>query len=58
MMPTGRLEVGRRGTAYQLASLTVDSYFGIDTLVLRACDGSRTAWFWNGSTFEAQPLAN
>jgi hypothetical protein len=54
---SGVLELGRRSTSYQLASLTVDSYFGLDTVVLRTCDGARTAWFWTGGTFEAQPLA-
>jgi hypothetical protein len=57
VVPSGNLEVGRRSTGYQLASLTIDSYFGLDTIVLRACDGTRTAWFWTGGTFQAQPLA-
>lgn len=56
-VPSGSLEVGRRSTGYQLASLTIDSYFGLDTVVMRACDGTRTAWFWTGGTFQAQPLA-
>jgi hypothetical protein len=55
---SGHIEVGRRSTPYQLASLTIDSYFGLDTVVSRACDGTRTAWFWTGTTFQAQPLAN
>jgi hypothetical protein len=56
--PAGSLEVGRRGTNYQLASLVVDSFYGLDTIVTRACDGARTAWFWTGSRFDAQALAN
>jgi len=52
------LEIARRGTAYRLASLTIDFFFGTDTVVLRACDGIRTAWFWTGGTFQGQPLAN
>ena len=56
--PAGTLEVGRRGTTYQLASLTVDSFYGLDTIVTRTCDGARTAWFWTGSRFDAQSLAN
>ncbi len=52
------LDVARRGTTYQLTSLTVDSFFGVDTVVLRACDGTRTAWFWTGQTFQAQSIAN
>lgn len=55
---SGSLDVGRRSATYQLASLTIDSYFGLDTVVLRACDGTRTAWFWTGGTFQAQALAN
>jgi hypothetical protein len=54
---SGSLEVARRGTSYQLASLTIDAFFGLDTIVLGACDGTRTAWFWTGGAFQAQPLA-
>lgn len=52
------LELGRRGTVYRPASISVDFFFGADTIVLRACDGARTAWFWTGDAFQPQPLAN
>lgn len=52
------LEVARRGTAYSLASLTVGAFFGVDTVLLRGCDGVRTAWFWTGASFQPQALAN
>jgi hypothetical protein len=50
------LEVARRGTAY--TSPTVESFYGVDTLVLRGCDGTRTAWFWTGASFQPQTVAN
>ena len=56
--PTSQLEIARRGTTYRLRGLTVDGFFGLDTVMLRGCDGARTAWFWTGSRFESQPLAN
>jgi hypothetical protein len=56
-VPSGNLDVARRGSGYRLASLTIDSYYGLDTVVMRACDGTATAWFWTGGTFQAQPLA-
>lgn len=54
----GTIEIRRRGTAYRLASLAVDSYFGIDTPVLRGCDGTRTAYFWTGQAFYPDALSN
>jgi len=57
-VPVGVLEIERRGTPYQLASLAVDFFFGLDTVVTRACDGTRIAWFWTGSRFEPQRLAS
>jgi len=56
--PTSQLEMARRSTTHRLRGLTVEGFFGLDTVVLRGCDGARTAWFWTGSRFEAQPLAN
>jgi hypothetical protein len=55
---TSQLEVARRSTTYRLRGLTVDGFFGLDTIVLRGCDGAGTAWFWTGSRFDAQPIAN
>ena len=56
--PAGVLEIGRRGSSFRLTSLTIDSFYGLDTVVVRACDGTRTAWFWTGTRFEPQPLAS
>jgi len=52
------LEIGPRGTAYRTSSLTIDFFYGADTVVTRACDGSRTAWFWTGGSFGRQSLAS
>lgn len=52
------LELGRRGSGYRPAAMAIDFFFGADTVVLRGCDGARTAWFWTGDAFQAQPLAN
>jgi hypothetical protein len=52
------LDLGRRGTGYRLTEDGVDLFFGADTIVLRGCDGARTGWFWSGSAFYPQALAN
>jgi hypothetical protein len=54
----GTLEVAPRGTRYALASLSLDFYFGTDTVVLRRCDDTKIAYFWTGDTFQPSALAN
>ncbi len=54
----GPLTIGRRGTAYRLENIAVDSYFGLDTLLERGCDKTRTAYFWTGDSFTPGRLAN
>jgi hypothetical protein len=41
-----------------LATLSLDFYFGTDTIILRACDRVRTAYFWTGDSFQPSTLAN
>lgn len=57
-IPSGGLEVGPRGGRYRLTTLILDTFYGVDTLLVRGCDGTRTAWFWTGATFDAQTVAN
>jgi hypothetical protein len=52
-----RLAVRPRGALYNLPGSDVDYYFGTDTLVIAPCDGSPTAYLWNGQGFDPQPLA-
>ena len=54
----GALEVAARGSSYELATLSLDFYFGTDTVILRACDQTKTAYFWMGDSFQPSALAN
>lgn len=54
----GALEVAPRGSRYELARLSLDFYFGTDTIVLRACDQAKTAYLWTGGSFQPSALAN
>ena len=55
---TGMLEMGARGAPYQAANLAIELHYGVDTVVLRECDGTATAYLWTGSTFRPEPLAS
>lgn len=52
----GYLVLARQGTPFQKASASVEFYFGLDTVLVRHCNGRRTAWLWNGETFRATPM--
>jgi hypothetical protein len=54
---TGVLELGRRGAPFQRAGFALELHFGLDTVVLRDCDGARTAFFWTGTGFQPEALA-
>jgi hypothetical protein len=51
------LSVRPRGMRYGLPGSIVDYYFSADTIVVSPCDGTPTAHIWNGTSFQAQPLA-
>ena len=52
-----RFTVRPRGTRYEVPDSDVDYYFGADTIVLTPCGGTPTAFLWNGTGFDPQPLA-
>lgn len=54
----GALEVAPRGSRYELTTLSLDFYFGTDTIVLRGCDQTTTAYLWTGESFQPSALAN
>jgi len=54
----GRVELLRRGTLVRTPPGRFDPYLGLDTISLRACDGSRVAWVWMGSGFRPEPLVD
>ena len=52
------LEIGPRGSQYRLAGSVNNYHYGQDTLIVRACDGSRTAYLWTGNAFRPDKLAS
>lgn len=53
----GTIDVGRRGTPYQPVTMPMRLHFGVDTVVLSACDGAQAAYFWTGDTFHSERLS-
>lgn len=51
------LSVRPRGMRYAIPGSIVDYYFSADTIVVSPCNGTPTAYIWNGTSFQAQPLA-
>jgi hypothetical protein len=51
------LAVRPRGMRYATPGSIVDYYFSADTIVVSPCNGTPTAYTWNGTAFQAQPLA-
>jgi hypothetical protein len=52
------LEVIPKGTLLHTPPGDFDPYAGFDTIALRPCTGPRTAWRWNGTTFQPQALVD
>jgi hypothetical protein len=51
------LSVRPRGMRYAIPGSIVDYYFSADTIVVSPRNGTPTAYIWNGTSFQAQPLA-
>lgn len=50
------LSVRKHGVEYHVPGSQADFYFGEDTVVLTPCGKTPTAYLWDGTKFEAQPL--